>query len=100
MMKGIVQTMGKVYDLETGEEVEVQTLEHETYGEIKYVDYEMPVLCEDCDGTGLVGEEECATCGGTGYATESEIILSVENPPEESMMRMSLPAGWKGGGGE
>lgn len=96
-MKGIIQTMGKVFDLETGDEIEVETLERETYGEIKYVNYEMTIICLDCNGTGLVEGEACTTCSGDGEIVESEIIISVENPPEESMTNVKLPAGWKGG---
>ena len=94
MMKGFVQTNGKYYDLDTGDELELKTYDHPTYGEIQYVEAEIVVDCDTCEGTGESGGT-CPDCSGAGTITESEIPITVENPPDEALAK--LPNGWKGG---
>ena len=123
-MKGFVQTNGKFYDLDTGDELTLNTFEHDMYGDIKYVEVETVVDCDKCGGTGQTGdtcttcngkgmideETECSTCNGArrlnleacndcsgeGTITENEIPITIENPPDEADFK--IPNGWKVGG--
>ena len=99
-VKGVIRIGDKYFDLETDEEIEVQTFVHETYGEVKYLNYNHNVACETCLGTGLVGGEEggddCTDCDGEGNvaATELVVVHNYEIPEGQ----YSLPDDWHEGG--
>jgi len=95
-VKGIIISGDKYIDLETGDELEVQTHTHATYGDVKYLNYNHKALCSTCEGTGLVGEVDCTDCvDGEVDATELVVEHSYENPEGA----LDLPSDWHDGGG-
>jgi DnaJ-class molecular chaperone len=101
-MIGFIQTEGKIFNLDTEEELTKETFEHETYGLIEYLNFPNTVTCAACLGTGLVDDEECSDCVGVGNYEEAQTVVSVENAPTTEGLNFNLPKGWNSGipGGE
>jgi len=97
-MSGFVQKAdGKYYDLETEEEIEVQILDHPTYGLIRFIEYENKISCTTCGGTGLIEEEDCIECE-EGIITEPETAVMLEGEAVGEVEGLNLPSGWRSGG--
>lgn len=99
-VKGLIYKEGKYINIETEEELEVKEASIEGVGIIRYIELEREVICRACSGTGLIEEEECEDCSGSGAYMESLTPVMIASEDEE-ILKGNLPKGWTDGiGGE